>query len=128
MRLLRTKLTDGERRRLLAYGVVALFGAGMAFVAVTQLGHGELLERPMRIYEKWIVLSGALGGVGGLFLAGETVKRNAASASPGVTRVAVLGAGLMGAQIAGQLAEKGHPVVLRDISPSILAKAMSGIY
>jgi 3-hydroxyacyl-CoA dehydrogenase/enoyl-CoA hydratase/carnithine racemase len=64
----------------------------------------------------------------GLFLDGERVKRNAASASTGVTRVAVLGAGLMGAQIAGQLAEKGHPVVLRDISPSILAKAMGGIH
>ncbi len=64
----------------------------------------------------------------GLFLAGETVKRNAASASPAVTRVAVLGAGLMGSQIAGQLAEKGHPVVLRDLSPSILAKAMGGIH
>jgi 3-hydroxyacyl-CoA dehydrogenase/1,4-dihydroxy-2-naphthoyl-CoA synthase len=63
-----------------------------------------------------------------LFLAGERVKRNAASASTGVPRVAVLGAGLMGAQIAGQLAEKGHPVVLRDLSPSILAKAMGGIH
>lgn len=62
-----------------------------------------------------------------LFLAGETVKRNAVSTSE-VTRVAVLGAGLMGAQIAGQLAEKGHPVVLRDLSPSILAKAMGGIH
>lgn len=64
----------------------------------------------------------------GLFLAGETVKRNATYATGGVTRVAVLGAGLMGSQIAGQLAEKGHAVVLRDISPSILAKAMGGIH
>jgi len=40
----------------------------------------------------------------------------------------VLGAGLMGSQIAGQLAEKGHEVVLRDISPGILAKAMGGIH
>ena len=64
----------------------------------------------------------------GLFLAGETVKRNAASGSTEITRVAVLGAGLMGAQIAGQLAEKGHPVVLRDLSPSILAKAMGSIH
>ena len=64
----------------------------------------------------------------GLFLAGETVKRNAASTSTEVTRVAVLGAGLMGAQIAAQLAEKGCPVVLRDLSPHILAKAMGGIH
>jgi 3-hydroxyacyl-CoA dehydrogenase/1,4-dihydroxy-2-naphthoyl-CoA synthase len=64
----------------------------------------------------------------GLFLAGKAVKRNAATASTTLTRIGVLGAGLMGSQIAGQLAEKGHEVVLRDISPSILAKAMGEIY
>jgi 3-hydroxyacyl-CoA dehydrogenase len=64
----------------------------------------------------------------GLFLAGETLKRTAVSAPATLTRVGVLGAGLMGSQIAGQLAEKGHEVVLRDISPGILAKAMGGIH
>ena len=64
----------------------------------------------------------------GLFLAGETVKRNAVPAPTPLTRVAVLGAGLMGSQIAGQLAEKGHEVVLRDIAPTILAKAMGRIH
>ena len=44
----------------------------------------------------------------GLFLKGEEVKRKAASVSEPVTRVGVLGAGLMGSQIAGQLAEKGY--------------------
>mgnify|MGYP000876629561 FL=1 len=34
----------------------------------------------------------------------------------------------MGSQIAAQLAEKGYEVVLRDLSPGILAKAMGGIY
>ena len=33
-----------------------------------------------------------------------------------MTRVGVLGAGLMGSQIAGQLAEKGYAVVLRDVA------------
>ncbi len=57
----------------------------------------------------------------GLFLAGEEVKRKAASVPDAVTRVGVLGAGLMGSQIAGQLAEKGYAVVLRDVAPRILA-------
>jgi 3-hydroxyacyl-CoA dehydrogenase/enoyl-CoA hydratase/3-hydroxybutyryl-CoA epimerase len=63
----------------------------------------------------------------GLFLAGEAVKRKAVPAPTMPSRVGVLGAGLMGSQIAGQLAEKGLVVVLRDISPTILAKAMGGI-
>jgi len=64
----------------------------------------------------------------GLFLSGEAVKRSAPPAPTPLTRVGVLGAGLMGSQIAGQLAEKGHEVVLRDLSPGILAKAMGGIH
>jgi 3-hydroxyacyl-CoA dehydrogenase len=64
----------------------------------------------------------------GLFLAGETIKRNVAVVPMASTRVGVLGAGLMGSQIAGQLAEKGYPVVLRDLSSEILAKAIGRIH
>ncbi|MBX3326888.1 MAG: 3-hydroxyacyl-CoA dehydrogenase NAD-binding domain-containing protein [Nitrospira sp.] len=64
----------------------------------------------------------------GLFRSGEAVKRKAMPAPTPLTRAAVLGAGLMGSQIAAQLAEKGYEVVLRDLSPGILAKAMGGIY
>ena len=64
----------------------------------------------------------------GLFLAGEKVKRNVASVPAAVTRIGVLGAGLMGSQIAGQLAEKGYEVVLRDVSSDILAKAIGRIH
>ncbi len=63
----------------------------------------------------------------GLFLAGEEVKRKVAAVPEAVTRVGVLGAGLMGSQIAGQLAEKGYAVVLRDVSSDILAKAIGRI-
>ena len=55
------------------------------------------------------------------------MKRKAASVPDAVTRVGVLGAGLMGSQIAGQLAEKGYAVVLRDVAPNILAAAMGRI-
>jgi 3-hydroxyacyl-CoA dehydrogenase/enoyl-CoA hydratase/3-hydroxybutyryl-CoA epimerase len=64
----------------------------------------------------------------GLFLAGEEVKRNIATIPAAAARVGVLGAGLMGAQIAGQLAEKGYEVVLRDVSSDILAKAIGRIH
>ncbi|MBH0183762.1 MAG: hypothetical protein HP490_19345, partial [Nitrospira sp.] len=43
-------------------------------------------------------------------------------------RIGVLGAGLMGSQIAGQLAEKGHGVVLRDVASDILAIAVGRIH
>jgi len=64
----------------------------------------------------------------GLFLAGEEVKRNIATIPAAAARVGVLGAGLMGSQIAGQLAEKGYEVVLRDVSSDILAKAIGRIH
>lgn len=64
----------------------------------------------------------------GLFLAGEKVKRNVAAAPAAAARVGVLGAGLMGSQIAGQLTEKGYEVVLRDVSSDILAKAIGRIH
>ncbi|HSA60751.1 MAG TPA: 3-hydroxyacyl-CoA dehydrogenase NAD-binding domain-containing protein [Nitrospiraceae bacterium] len=64
----------------------------------------------------------------GLFLAGEEVRRKAATV-PGVAKtIGVLGAGLMGSQIAGQLAEKGYGVVLRDVSSAILATAIGRIH
>jgi 3-hydroxyacyl-CoA dehydrogenase/enoyl-CoA hydratase/3-hydroxybutyryl-CoA epimerase len=64
----------------------------------------------------------------GLFLAGEEVKRNIATVPAAPARVGVLGAGLMGSQIAGQLAEKGYAVVLRDVSSEILAKGIGRIH
>jgi 3-hydroxyacyl-CoA dehydrogenase len=63
----------------------------------------------------------------GLFLAGEELKRKVITVPQAVTRVGVLGAGLMGSQIAGQLAEKGYAVVLRDVASNILATAMGRI-
>lgn len=64
----------------------------------------------------------------GLFLAGEKLKRNVATVPTSTTHVGVLGAGLMGSQIAGQLTEKGYAVALRDVSSDILAKAIGRIH
>jgi 3-hydroxyacyl-CoA dehydrogenase len=63
-----------------------------------------------------------------LFLAGEEVKRTSTAVSEPLSRIGVLGAGLMGSQIAGQLAEKGYAIVLRDVAPNILATAMGRIH
>ena len=65
----------------------------------------------------------------GLFLAGEEVKRKipGGAGAEALTRIGVLGAGLMGSQIAGQLAEKGYEIVLRDVASGILASAMGRI-
>ncbi len=67
----RRVLTDGEGCLALAYLIVALFGAGMAFVTVTQMSGGSILERSMSLYERWVVLTGGIGGVGALYLAGD---------------------------------------------------------
>ncbi len=64
----------------------------------------------------------------GLFLNGETLKRNAKSASSAPSTVGVLGAGLMGSQIARLLAEKETEVILRDLSGKTLAKALGRIH
>ena len=64
----------------------------------------------------------------GLFLSGEEIKRKVPTVPGAATRVGVLGAGLMGSQIAGQLAEKGYAVGLRDVSSDILATAIGRIH
>lgn len=63
-----------------------------------------------------------------LYLAGETLKRSVGRASTPPMHVGVLGAGLMGAQIAGQLAERGSSVMLRDVATDVLARAMGRIH
>lgn len=64
----------------------------------------------------------------GLFLQGERLKHRVTTAPIFPLRIGVLGAGLMGSQIAGQLAEKGCTVLWRDIAPAILAKALGRIH
>ncbi|MGA6826137.1 3-hydroxyacyl-CoA dehydrogenase NAD-binding domain-containing protein [Nitrospira sp. NS4] len=100
----------------------------------------EAIERGMRVrilegslnIEKPLLMDLMAGPISaqlvGLFLAGEKLKRNVATIPTVTTRIGVLGAGLMGSQIAGQLTEKGYAVVLRDVSSDILAKAIGGIH
>jgi hypothetical protein len=96
-------MTDGERCMALAYLVVSLFGCGMAFVTVTQMSDGDILERSLTLYERWVVLSGGIGGGVGLFLAGEKMGQQGAR---GHLRAipAVIWVSFVGALIAGTLA------------------------
>ncbi len=83
------------------------------------------VEKPMLLD---LIASPISAHLVGLFLNGEALKRTVSSASMSPLCVGVVGAGLMGSQIAGQLAEKGSAVVLRDVSPKILAQAMGRIH
>lgn len=91
----------------------------------------DVLEGSLRIEKPRLMdlLAGPVAAhLVGLFLAGEEVKRNIAPVPQAVTGIGVLGAGLMGSQIAGQLAEKGYSIVLRDVASNILATAMGRIH
>jgi 3-hydroxyacyl-CoA dehydrogenase / enoyl-CoA hydratase / 3-hydroxybutyryl-CoA epimerase len=107
------------------------YPAPLRAVDAIERGMGLSVLHGSRSVEKPLLMDLMAGPVSrhlvGVFLAGEEVKRKAASVSDAVTRVGVLGAGLMGSQIAGQLAEKGYAVVLRDVAPHILAAAMGRI-
>ncbi len=83
------------------------------------------IEKPLLLQQ----LAGPISAhLVGLYLTGETLKRASGSGAVAPARVGVVGAGLMGSQIAGQLAEKGSAVILRDVSAHILAKAMGKIH
>lgn len=63
-----------------------------------------------------------------IFFLQERAKKlkvpGAEKAGPPVGRVAVVGAGVMGAGIAQWTAARGHPVVLKDVSPEALARGL----
>jgi len=61
-------LTEGEKGVLLAAIVVAVFGAGVAHSVVGQLGGGLRIIRSLSNYDIWIIVSGAIGSVIGLYI------------------------------------------------------------
>lgn len=64
----RMKMTPGERGVLVAGLVVSIFGAGLAHSVVGQLGGSNTILRTLSHYDFWIIVSGALGAVFGLYL------------------------------------------------------------
>jgi 3-hydroxyacyl-CoA dehydrogenase/enoyl-CoA hydratase/carnithine racemase len=119
-------------RRQVVKRVRSFYPAPLRAIDAVQEGMGLSIREGSLTVEKPLLLdlmaSKISANLVGLFLAGEEVKRNVATVPVSATRVAVLGAGLMGSQIAGQLAEKGYRVVLRDVSSDILAKGIGRIY
>jgi hypothetical protein len=67
-KLKRLRITDGEQSILFALFVVAVFGAGVAFVVVNQLGGSEHIIRPLTAYDIWSICSGAFGAAIGFYL------------------------------------------------------------
>ena len=96
-------ISEGERRRALAYLIVALFGAGLSFIAVTRLSGSEVIEHRLGWHQIWMVLAGAGGATGALHMLRH---RMGMPGLPGLVR-AIVGALLIsfvGALIAGTLA------------------------
>jgi len=93
----------GERRRVLAYLIVALFGAGLSFVAVTRLSGDAVIAAPLGLHDIWMVFSGAAGATAALYLVRNRMGL------PGLSglyqaALAVILISFIGALIAGTLA------------------------
>jgi len=66
--LTRLNMTDGERSVLLAYGAVAMSGAGLSFVIINGLGGGETVLRMFSAYDLWSMVAGTVGAPMGLYI------------------------------------------------------------
>ena len=70
-----TRLSLGERRLFLAHLWTGCFGAALALIVVLRLDPSAVLERPLVWYERWILVSGFLGGASGVWLARDRLGR-----------------------------------------------------
>lgn len=89
------------------------------------LEHGLALERAALLE---LVATPECRSLMGIFFLQERAKKLKAPGAEGAGRkvrtVAVVGAGVMGAGIAQWSAARGHPVILKDIAPEMLAKGL----
>ena len=99
--------TPGERGLAVAYLMIALFGTVLAFTVVNRLEGGSAIIRPMGLYDYWIILSGAVGAFGGLYIGCVWLGHPGLSGWwKAVVSVPVIS--LVAALIAGTLALPGH--------------------
>jgi 3-hydroxyacyl-CoA dehydrogenase/enoyl-CoA hydratase/3-hydroxybutyryl-CoA epimerase/enoyl-CoA isomerase len=102
------------------------YPAPLAAVDVIEQGAGKSRDEALAIEAAGfarIAKTSAAHALVGVFLGDQAVKRIAkthAKAARPVTRVAVLGAGIMGGGIAYQSASRGVPVLMKDIAPQAL--------
>ena len=96
-------LSRGERGLYSAYIIVAMFGAGLSFIAINRLGgHTEIL-RALTIYDYWAIVSGAIGATAALFIGrrwfGQPGGRGLFMALCGIPVISFIG-GLIGGTVA----------------------------
>lgn len=101
------RLTEGERGIVAAYVVVCLFGAGLTFIVVNQLGGKSEILRALSAWDIWAILSGIIGSGLGLWLSrrhlGRPGLQGLARAFPGFLMI-----NLAGAVCTGTLALPGY--------------------
>ncbi len=99
----RLSLTQGEQSLFMAFFGVAFFGGAMAMNVVLTLGGVAAMLTPFSTYDYWVILSGAMGACGGLYVGrdwlGHGGLRGAAFAMIGIVWVSFLG-GLIGGSLA----------------------------
>lgn len=90
----------GERRMVLGCLITAILGAFLALIVILRLDPEAVFQRALSSYERWILLSGGIGGAFGVLLARHRLGRSGLAD-------ALLGVGVMtfsGAIIGGTLA------------------------
>ena len=110
---------------------------------VRRKAHPDHYPAPWRILELWreqateereaeslgeLLVSRSSRNLVHVFLLGETLKRHGRSQSHDIEHVHIVGAGVMGADIAIWSALRGCQVTLQDRSPEILARAVQRAY
>ena len=117
----RTKLSEGERARALAFLLVGVCSAVLGFLAVHHLDQTALFNG-LSWYQTWIIVASALGGMIALFLSGDRMGQ---SGRTGIMR-AVAGAiwvTFIGALIGGTL---GLPLYGTMFGPFIVVVTLFG--
>ncbi len=117
----RTKLSEGERARALAFLLVGVCSAGVGFIAVHHLDRAAMFDG-LSFYQIWIIIASGLGGMIALFLSGDRMGQ---SGSLGVMR-GVAGAiwvTFIGALIGGTL---GLPLYGTMFGPFIVVVTLMG--
>ena len=71
----KTKLSEGERARALAFILVGICSAALGFLAVLHLDRRALFDG-LSLYQIWITVASGLGGMIALFLSGDRMGQS----------------------------------------------------
>jgi 3-hydroxyacyl-CoA dehydrogenase / enoyl-CoA hydratase / 3-hydroxybutyryl-CoA epimerase len=123
------KVVFAKARQTLLKQTLGRYPAPMEALAVIEEGYGKPVSVGLELEARHIanVFGGAVQkNLLGLFFLTEEIKKETGVDDPSVkprpvTRVGVLGAGLMGGGIAQLAADKGLPARMKDIEPKALA-------